>query len=176
MELHKAMDNIFGKMEALIKVISVMELVMDMEFGKIKNKHISDHTGLIIKRDLEFILGKTKKFIKGSLKMILEKVMEKPLSSIGLPKSLSLPTREDGKEDRKIHLLKLTHNLYLNFILFWTDRTKSFLKCQLESKEWDTRTAYLGEDVMVIEFHFSICMIFLFMIFQIKLTFHKNKI
>ena len=72
MEFLKAMVNIIGMMVVYIKVISVMEQDMDMEFGKIKIKHILAPIKWTIKKDLEFILGKIKKFTKVSSKTIIE--------------------------------------------------------------------------------------------------------
>lgn len=71
MEFLKGMVNIIGMMVVFIKVISVMEPDMDMEFGKIKIKRILALTKWITKKDLEFTHGRIKKSTKVSSKMII---------------------------------------------------------------------------------------------------------
>lgn len=82
MELQKVTVSTTGKMEVCTRVIFVMELDMDMEFGKTKTKLISDLTRLITKKVLEFIHGKIKKFTRDSLKTITEMDMVKCSASI----------------------------------------------------------------------------------------------
>ena len=77
MEHLKDMDNIIGLMVVFIKVTLVMELGMDMEYGKVKIKLILDLIEWIINKDLAYIHGKIRKFIKVSLKMIINKDMDK---------------------------------------------------------------------------------------------------
>lgn len=77
MEFLKVMENIIGMMAVFIKVISVMEQDMDMEFGKTKIKHISALIKWTTKKDLEFTLGKIKKFTKVNSKTIIEMDMVK---------------------------------------------------------------------------------------------------
>lgn len=77
MELLKVMANIIGLMAAFTKVISVTVQDMGMESGKIKIKLILVLIKWTISKDLEFIHGKIKKFIKASSEMITKMDMEK---------------------------------------------------------------------------------------------------
>lgn len=72
---HKVMESIIGVMVVFTKVISVMEQDMDMESGRIKIRHILAHIKWTIKKDLEFIHGKIKRYTKDNLRMIIEMVM-----------------------------------------------------------------------------------------------------
>ena len=75
MASRKVMENIIGVMEVFTKVISVMEQDMDMVSGRIKIKHILAHIKWTIKKALEFIHGKIKRYTKDNSKMIIEMVM-----------------------------------------------------------------------------------------------------
>jgi hypothetical protein len=71
------MVNIFGQMEALIKVILSMELDMDMAFGRIKVKvnYILDVIEWIKNKVSEYTNGLGNKHIKDNFVKIIERVM-----------------------------------------------------------------------------------------------------
>jgi uncharacterized protein (DUF3820 family) len=77
MEHLKDMENIIGLMVVFIKVILVMELDMGMGYGKVKVRLILDLIEWIINKDLAFIHGKIRKYIKVSLEMTTNKDMDK---------------------------------------------------------------------------------------------------
>jgi hypothetical protein len=84
MEYVKDMVNIIGLMGVFIKVILIMGLDMGLEYGKIIKNCIKVIINMIRNKDMVFICGRKKKYLKEGLDKIIDKVMVKCMCLVGI--------------------------------------------------------------------------------------------
>ena len=89
MEYHKDMVNIIGMMVVFIKEILIMGLGMALVYGKIINNYIKDIINMIRNKDMAFIYGNKKIYIKEDLDKIIDKDMDKSMLLVGILNSQS---------------------------------------------------------------------------------------
>jgi len=78
----KDMVSTIGRMAVFIGEISVMEQDTGMEYGRIRVRPILGLIGWTIRRGLESTHGKTERFTRDSLEMIIDRVMGRCIASI----------------------------------------------------------------------------------------------